>query len=65
MRKKYVSFIEKNKMSTYYRKGFDYPLIRMFLESGVAHTIMNNGNVTFTLKKQIQIPNDVGRYVLL
>ena len=46
-------------MSTYYRESFDYPPIRMFLESASANSITNNGNVTFTLNQQIQIPNDV------
>ena len=52
-------------MSTYYRESFDYPPIRMFLESGSANSITNNGNVTFTLNQQIQIPNDVVGYVSL
>ena len=52
-------------MSTYYRESFDYPPIRMFLESASANSITNNGNVTFTLNQQIQIPNDVVGYVSL
>ena len=52
-------------MSTYYRESFDYPPIRMFLESGSANSITNNGNVTFTLNQQIQIPNNVVGYVSL
>ena len=52
-------------MSTYYRESFEYPPIRMFLESGSANSITNNGNVTFTLNQQIQIPNDVVGYVSL
>ena len=52
-------------MSTYYRESFEYLAIRMFLESGSANSITNNGNVTFTLNQQIQIPNDVVGYVSL
>jgi hypothetical protein len=52
-------------MSTYYRESFEYPPIRMFLESASANSITNNGNVTFTLNQQIQIPNDVVGYVSL
>jgi hypothetical protein len=37
----------------------------MFLDSSVASSITNNGNVTFTLNQQIQIPNDVIGYVSL
>ena len=50
-------------MSTCYRQSFDYPPLRMFLESGSANSITYNGNVTFTLHQQIQIPNDVVGYV--
>ena len=46
-------------MSIYYRQSFEYPPIIIFLESGSANSITNNGNVTFTLNQQIQIPNDV------
>ena len=52
-------------MSTYYRESFEYPPIRMFLESASANSINNNGNVTFALNQQIQIPNDVVGYVSL
>ena len=52
-------------MSSYYRESFNYPPIRMFLDSSVASSIANNGNVTFTLNQQIQIPNDVIGYVSL
>ena len=52
-------------MSSYYRESFDYPPVRMFLDSSVASSIANNGNVTFTLNQQIQIPNDVIGYVSL
>ena len=52
-------------MSTYYKESFEYPPIRMFLESASANSINNNGNVTFTLNQQIQIPNDVVGYVSL
>ena len=65
LRKKYVWYILNNKMSTYYRESFEYPPIRMFLESASANSINNNGNVTFTLNQQIQIPNDVVGYVSL
>ena len=40
-------------MSTYYRESFEYPPIRMFLESASANSITNNGNVTFTLTVRI------------
>ena len=34
-------------MSSYYRESFEFPPIRMFLDSSVANTINNNGNVNF------------------
>ena len=50
-------------MSSYYRESFEYPPIRMFLDSSVASTINNNGNVNFLLNQQVKIPNDVIGYV--
>ena len=52
-------------MSTYYRESFDYPPIRMFLDSSVASNISNNGNVNFNLNQKIQLPNNVVGYVSL
>ena len=52
-------------MSTYYRESFEYPPIHMFLDSSVASTINNNGNVNFLLNQQVKIPNDVIGYVSL
>ena len=52
-------------MSSYYRESFEYSPIRMFLDSSVASTINNNGNVNFLLNQQVKIPNDVIGYVSL
>ena len=52
-------------MSTYYRESFEYPPIRMFLESASANSISNNGDVNFLLNQQVKIPNDVIGYVSL
>ena len=35
----------------------------MVLESGVAGSMTNSSNVTFTLNQQIQIPNNIVGYV--
>ena len=52
-------------MSTYYRESFDYPPIRMFLDSSVACNISNSGNVNFNLNQKIQLPNNIVGYVSL
>ena len=36
-------------MSTHYRESFEYPPIRMFLDTNGADIITNNGNIMFTL----------------
>ena len=52
-------------MSSYYRESFDFPPIRMFLDSTVANNVNNNGDVNFLLNQCIKIPNDVIGYVSL
>ena len=42
-----------------YRESSYYPPIHIILESSVANTVTNNGNATFMLNQQIQIPNNV------
>ena len=39
-------------MSTHYRESFEYQPIRMFLDSSVANSITNNGNVNFNLNQK-------------
>ena len=52
-------------MSSYYRESFEFPPIRMFLDSSVADNVNNKGDVNFLLNQFIKIPNDVIGYVSL
>ena len=44
-------------MSTYYRESFEYPPIRMFFDTNGADTIVNNGNIGFTLNQAYSTTN--------
>ena len=52
-------------MSTYYRESFEFPPIRMFFDTNGADSVMNNGNVGFTLNQTIQVSSNVIGYVSL
>ena len=39
-------------MSTYYKEIFEYRPIQMFLDSSVANSITNNGDVNFTIENR-------------
>ena len=52
-------------MSQYYRESFEYPSIKLFLNSNAADVITNKGNVTFLLQQIISVPSDVIGYVSL
>ena len=49
----------------YYRESFEYSPIKMFFNSNAADTITNRGNVTFNLRSNINLPNNVIGYVSL
>ena len=49
----------------YYRESFEYSPIKMFFNSNAANTITNRGNVTFNLRYNINLPNNVIGYVSL
>ena len=49
----------------YYRESFEYSPIKMFFNSNAADTITNRGNVTFNLRRNINLPNNVIGYVSL
>ena len=49
----------------YYRESFEYSPIKMFFNSNSADTIVSRGDVTFNLRRNINLPNNVIAYVSL
>ena len=49
----------------YYRKSFEHSPIKVFMNSNSADTIINRGNITFNLRHNIDLPNNVIGYVSL
>ena len=49
----------------YYRESFEYSPIKMFFNSNSADTIVSRGDVTFNLRRNINLPNNVIGYVSL
>ena len=49
----------------YYRESFEYSPIKIFFNSNAADTTVNRGDVTFHLRRNITLPNNVIGYVSL
>ena len=50
---------------SYFCESFEYSPIKMFINSNSADTIINKGNITFNLNKDISLPPNVIGYVSL
>ena len=49
----------------YYRESFEYSPIKIFMNSNAADQITNRGDVTFNLRRNINLPHGTSGYVSL
>ena len=61
----YLRVLVATDKKMYYRESFEYSPIKMFFNSNAADATVNRGDVTFLLRRNINLPNNVIGYVSL